>query len=532
MSITLGDVVLWIRGRSEKLKPDLDQAEKQVEGWTNRIKNQLSESMTFAMGQIMERGITQLADGIENLARETISLGMTYAQQVEDMARLSGASVEDASRVIQVADDMRLSYAEVSTALKMYARTQAETGQGEKMSIETLARLSDQYLSLAPGVERANFLLKNFGRSGTEMGKLMEQGGDGIRQMAGAVDENLIMTEEGIRASEEYRRAMDDWNDAIAGVKLELFKLLNPYLTQLSNWLRSDGLPALTKFIKEFADLPKPVQYTVFTIGGLLIAAVKLGPAITGIVGLLSLFRGSAAAAGAAAAGGAAKTGLLATAFGGLKSAVIGIGGLLAGISLPVWALIAAIGALIAVIILFGDDALNTFKMIAQLFAAMVKRIQHEAARLIESFVQAIRQGFAQARDAGKSLVDGIWSGIQGAWQTLRTNVENALDSLLSWIRSAIGASSPSKLWAEMVGNPMALGIGAGFEQTINEEVRHTIAASAGSLAGGAARAAQISVGRIEMHGRFSQSEMDFFDRRQKRISENALLAALEGRSV
>lgn len=527
MAITLGEAVLWIRGKSDKLKTDLDQSGKQVEGWANRIKGQLSESMNYAVGQIMSQGINQLAAGIENMARETINLGMEYAQQVEDMSRLSGASVEDTSRIIQVADDMRLSYDGISTALKMYAKAQADSGQGSKMSIETLARLSDQYLALAPGVDRANFLLQNFGKSGIEMGKLMEQGGDGIRSMAAAVDESMIMTEEGIRASEEYRLAMDEWNDAIAGIKLKLWDELAPYLTRFAQWMVDEGIPALEKFIIWFTKLPEPVKGATFALGGLLVAAVQLGPAIMGIAGILGLFKGSAAAAGTAAAAGAAKTGLLATAFGGLKAALVGIGGFLAGITLPVWALIAAIVALIATIAIFGKDAWNTIMMIAQIWNAVLGRIRALVYAFIFDIVHTFRGAYNQAREAGANLVDGIWAGIQVAFERLKTNVKTALDNLLAWVRDAIQASSPSKLWADMVGNPMALGIGAGFEQAISGEVRHTIAAGTGALAAAAGQAAQVSVGRVEIHGRLSQSEVDFIDRRSERISENALTEVL-----
>ncbi len=49
---------------------------------------------------------------------------------------------------------------------------------GIEPSIENLAKLSDEYLALAPGMERTQFLMDRFGRSGDEMGKLLEKGRD------------------------------------------------------------------------------------------------------------------------------------------------------------------------------------------------------------------------------------------------------------------------------------------------------------------------------------------------------------------
>ena len=52
----------------------------------------------------------------------------------------------------------------------------------------------DEYKKLAPGVERAQFLLKNFGKSGLEMGKIMDMGGDAILKANDAVEEKLELT--------------------------------------------------------------------------------------------------------------------------------------------------------------------------------------------------------------------------------------------------------------------------------------------------------------------------------------------------
>lgn len=524
----MGDAILYIRGKSDKLKGDLDQSEKQVSGWANRIKNQLGESMNYAIGQIMAQGITQLSQGIENMARETINLGMEYARQVEDMARLSGASVEDASRIIQISDDMRMSYEDVSTALKMYAKTQADTGVKVEMSIDTLARLSDQYLALAPGVDRANFLLQNFGRNGLEMGKLLEQGGEGIRSMAGAVDDSLVMTEEGIRATEEYRRVMDDWEDAIAGVKLTLFKALLPYLEEFARWMVDRGIPALERFVIWFVNLPKPVQFTAFSIGGLILLLAKLGPALIGISGFLGLFKGGAAAAGTAAAGAGAKTGILATAIGGLKAALVAIAAALGTTVGMVLVLVAAIVALIAVLIKFGPQAANTVKMLVQIFAAGFERIKYEVTKFFLSIAAMFANGYNRLRQAGKNLVDGLWAGIQGAWADLKAKIMALVDELPQWVQDALGASSPAiKLMP--AGEFAAQGIGKGFEEGINKEVKKTFQMGTLALASSAQRAAQVSVGRVEYHGRFSQSEMEYFDRRQEQISADTVLAALEG---
>jgi len=544
MAITVGDAILWLRGNDSKLDGDLKKTEAKTQGVLSRISAQFKESMNFAIGQVMERGLNQLAAGIENMASEIIDLGQTYAQQVEDMARLSGASVEDASRIIQISDDMRLSYDQVSTALKMYARQAAESGE----SIETLARLSDQYLSLAPGVERANFLLENFGRSGADMGKLMEQGGAGIRKMAEEVDNSLVMTEEGIRAAEEYRLAMDDWNDSIMGLKLTLFKELSPYLTQFLQWLADVGIPNLKEFIKWFMALPEPVKVTVFAVGGLIVALVKLGPAFMGIAGIISLLGGgggaAAGAAGAAAGGGllaglAAKFsflsavihGKLLIALGSLKGIFAAIGAALGGALAPILLLVAAIGVLVAAVVLLGPEAKKTFLMLADIIAASIKRAGFELNKFWKTITDWVTRTLKSIgvwfKRIGTGMVDGIWQGIRERWEWLKTQISTNMNNLLDWVKGQLGIKSPSMVFAMEVGKPLAQGIGLGFTQTMADQVRQDVMAGVRALIPGMGSDNRVSVGTVEMHSTLTMTERKLLLGAAKEHSTKQLLSEL-----
>ena len=155
---------------------------------------------------------------------------VNYAEQVKNMSRSLGASAEETSRLIQVADDVRVSYDTLKIAMKEAQK------DGIDPSIEGLAKLSDQYLALAPGVERTKFLLDKFGKSGLEMGKLMEKGGAGIRAASKAVSENLIMTEKGIQKSDDYQRKLDDLTDSWDGMAMAIGDVaIEPVTNALEN---------------------------------------------------------------------------------------------------------------------------------------------------------------------------------------------------------------------------------------------------------------------------------------------------------
>jgi hypothetical protein len=174
---------------------------------------------------------------IKRVADEVIGSFTTYAKTVEDMARVTGSGAEETSRLIQVADDLQISTTDLSTALAGAVR------KGINPSVESIAALSDEYLALAPGLERSKFLMDNFGRSGLAMARLMEQGGDAIQAMGAAVDDSLIITEDGIKAAQDYALALDTLNDRVEGAKMAIGSKLVPVLTDaataaelLFNW--------------------------------------------------------------------------------------------------------------------------------------------------------------------------------------------------------------------------------------------------------------------------------------------------------
>jgi hypothetical protein len=109
----------------------------------------------------------------------------------------------------------------------------AASRQGIDVSISGLKELSTKYLSLNEGVDRAQFLMKTFGRSGSEMGKLMEVGADGIDAATKAIADNLIVTAQSKINIENYKRSVDNLNDSWTGVKLTIGNEVIPQLDLL-----------------------------------------------------------------------------------------------------------------------------------------------------------------------------------------------------------------------------------------------------------------------------------------------------------
>ena len=176
-------------------------------------------------GNVAEAATSMVIDGMKKAINETVA----YAEQVRTLSREIGATPEEASKLIQAADDVGVSYETMLTAMEGAIK------KGVKPTIENIAALSDEYLKLAPGVDRTEFLIEKFGRSGAQLGPLMEMGAAGIRKAGEAAEDmGLVLNEDAIRATRQYEIAMDDLGDSAMALKVKVGTHLIPKITDLT----------------------------------------------------------------------------------------------------------------------------------------------------------------------------------------------------------------------------------------------------------------------------------------------------------
>jgi len=228
-----------------------------------------------------------------------------YVEQVENLSRLTGSSLEDTSRMIQVADDMRISYEQMSTAME------AATRQGIDVSAEGIIKLAATYQSLAPGVERSEWLLKTFGQSGAEMGRLLEQPTQNIRDMYASIADGMIINQANYDQMVQSKLAYDNFNDSITATKYQIVAELIPAFTALPQPVKDAGMaivafgPGIVDTIGTIADLTIAIGglSKLFAAGGILskiptmltsikVAAAGLGLAVAPVLALAAAIGG------------------------------------------------------------------------------------------------------------------------------------------------------------------------------------------------------------------------------------------------
>jgi hypothetical protein len=228
-------------------------------GALNLIKDKLA-SIGGTTALVGTAAVTMGVAVVGALAAST-DAAYAYDQQVKELMLRTGGTAEETSRLIQVVDDAGIEYGTLTTAMKFAVKN------GIEPNVQSLIKLSDEYLALAPGVERGKFLLDKFGKSGMDMARIMDLGGAAIAKMNSSVEDSLVLTDEAIRASEEYRLNVDALNDSFLGLKVSIGNELIPIL--------NDAVDVFEKSKDAIGDNVKWYEYLIPPIRGVT-AAIQL----------------------------------------------------------------------------------------------------------------------------------------------------------------------------------------------------------------------------------------------------------------
>lgn len=184
-------------------------------------------SMSWTEFRSVYSTVLEVGQGVLKMWNDTVGVTVDLAGQVRELKDVTGLSAEESSRLVDVLEHYKVSASAAGMATKKLA------AEDMQFNIETLAKLSDEYLSLNTDIERTNFLYEKFGKSGTDFAEIMLAGSDAIKEMNDTVPEMLVLTEKQIKAARDYEIALDELNDSVMGLKVSIGNQLIPTFNTL-----------------------------------------------------------------------------------------------------------------------------------------------------------------------------------------------------------------------------------------------------------------------------------------------------------
>ena len=107
-----------------------------------------------------------------------------------------------------------------------------------------------------------------------------------------------------------------------------------------------------------------------------------------------------------------------------------------------------------------------------KLAEGLIKAIPQLVAKIpqiMKSLFDGFSNYYTKIGDIGLNLVQGLWNGIKDATSWLMEKIKGFGDSVLNGIKSIFGIHSPSTVFKDEVGKNLALGVGEGFADTMED---------------------------------------------------------------
>ena len=233
---------------------------------------------------------------------------------------------------------------------------------------------------------------------GTKMGRdlmpAIKAGGEEIDALRGRAHElGLVMGEDAVQGSEAYSDAMDDLTRSFKAVWMQIATEFMPIMTEsLIPMIQETVIPMIEKFasflgglLKVFGQLPQPVQGAILIFAGLLAA---LGPVLLIVGTLINSIAGMVP--------------VITKAIAIVKKLGLIMGGAAAG---PIMLKIAAIGAVIAIIVL----VIKNFDKLAK----VAKIVWEEMVKLVKRVWEGIKNATVEIWDSITKFITNIWDKLK-----------------------------------------------------------------------------------------------------------------------
>ena len=157
---------------------------------------------------------------------------VTYANEVRGFVQSFSMEAEEASRLIQVMDDLGISQDTLNKGLRTMANN------GIPPSLAGLQQLAGQFQNIQDPAKQAAFLMEQFGaKTGLEMAAAMRIGKDGLEEMNSAVEDGLVLTKDSLSEARKYEiqvdQLKDTWDAFAMGIGQEVVPALNDMLIHM-----------------------------------------------------------------------------------------------------------------------------------------------------------------------------------------------------------------------------------------------------------------------------------------------------------
>ena len=449
----------------------LDDSEEKAEGFGGKLKGVLAKGAKIGGAALVAAGAAagvmtkEIAEGVAQTA--------AYGDQIDKMSQKLGISAEAYQEWDAIMQHSGASIESMTGAMKTM-QLAAENGSDafEQLGIsqEELANMSTEDMfsavitglqDMEAGSERTKLATELLGRGATELGALLNTSAEDTEAMRQKVHElGGVMSDDAVKAAAAYQDSMQDMKTAMNGLKTNMLSGLMPSFTKMMDGLTAlfggdagSGTELIIEGIQSIGDgirdaMPKIIQQGKEIVSGLLNMIVEALPDF-------------------------------------LDMGFELIGEMIDGITNNMPQILNTLINVLTKLLTSIAQRLPEFiasgvKLIASLISGLVKATP----QILTAIVNVAKSTWNAFKNydwltLGKSIVDGIVSGVGNAASALYNKMKELATNAWDTAKKILGINSPSKLFRDTVGRSIPEGIAVGVDENADYVTK-----SMGNLAG------------------------------------------------
>jgi hypothetical protein len=184
----------------------VDNASSKMKGVSSGLTDMVGKYLTAAgaisaVVAISKKVIDYYVEGTKKL--------LEYGDAVDNFTRLSGASNEEAQKLIIISQRLDVSQQALAKGMKELALN------GIAPTVENLIKLGDEYKAIKDPTEQAKYVQEKFGRSGQEVAKILETERGTLSRLNVEVSKSSVLTDMQIQDINNLEDATNRYNIAL-----------------------------------------------------------------------------------------------------------------------------------------------------------------------------------------------------------------------------------------------------------------------------------------------------------------------------
>ena len=488
-----------------------------------------------SVGTVLVSGLNLAVEGAKKFATAMLDAAAA-ADDLQTLATKTGISTAELQKFQYAAGTIDVSVDTLAGSMSKLTKNMASAANGSKATQEAFAKLGVEVTNsdgsfrdrnevfketiaalgeIPDEVERDAAAMAIFGKSAQELNPLILGGAEALEQLGQHAEEaGLIMSEDSVAALSTLNDRFDVLKQTVsmagsnflaqfAGPFTEGINTVIGYVEKLVSAFSSGGFAQLGSAVGEIASditakvaefMPKVTEFALGVIQSLATGLLQNLPVIvqsavevmttlvTGLAEMLPELIPIAVDAILTLVTALTDPGNISNMVDASIAIVLGLAnGLIAALPQLLEQAPVIISNLVTAIVQNAPKLLEAgLQLIVTLAGAIISnlgQILSAAGEIIMTVVNGIGSLISDLWEAGKNIVNGIWEGISNTANWLWEQVKGFFGGLLSKIKEFLGIHSPSSLFADVVGKNMALGIGEGFDKTMDSVADDMMAA-------------------------------------------------------